>query len=97
MDFLQNEIVLGVLVFTIAVNMMVFVILGARKLLVSSGNVSISMNDAAKSVDASTPLGKAALDIFSKFCEDGDSETDYSGISKTVSYTHLTLPTTPYV
>ena len=51
MDFLQNEIVLGVLVFTIAVNMMVFVILGARKLLVSSGNVSISMNDAAKSVD----------------------------------------------
>ena len=36
MDFLQNEIVLGVLVFTIAVNMMVFVILGARKLLVSS-------------------------------------------------------------
>ena len=29
--------------------------------------------DAAKSVDASTPLGKAALDIFSKFCEDGDS------------------------
>jgi 3-hydroxyisobutyrate dehydrogenase len=38
--------------------------------------------DAAKSVNASTPLGKAALDIFSKFCEDGDSETDYSGISK---------------
>ena len=41
-------------------------------------------NDAAKSVDASTPLGKAALDIFSKFCEDGDSETDYSGISKMI-------------
>ena len=40
--------------------------------------------DAAKSVDASTPLGKAALDIFSKFCEDGDSETDYSGISKKI-------------
>ena len=40
--------------------------------------------DAAKSVDASTPLGKAALDIFSKFCEDGDSETDYSGISKMI-------------
>ena len=49
MNFLQNEIVLGVLVFTIAVNMMVFVILGARKLLVSSGNVSISMNDAVQS------------------------------------------------
>ena len=38
--------------------------------------------DAANSVNADTPLGKAALDIFSKFCEDGDSETDYSGISK---------------
>ena len=51
MNFLQNEIVLGVLVFTIAVNMMVFVILGARKLLVSSGNVNISMNDAVQSLD----------------------------------------------
>ena len=40
--------------------------------------------DAAKSVNASTPLGKAALDIFSKFCEDGDSETDYSGISRMI-------------
>ena len=29
-------------------------------------------------------LGKAALEIFSKFCEDGDSETDYSGISKKI-------------
>ena len=51
MNFLQNEIVLGVLVFTLAVNLMVFIILGARKLLVSSGNVSISMNEAAKSVE----------------------------------------------
>ena len=51
MNFIQNEIVLGVLVFTIAVNLMVFVILGARKLLVSSGNINISMNDAAKSID----------------------------------------------
>ena len=41
-------------------------------------------NDAAKSVDASTPLGKAALQIFSDFCNDGDSETDYSGISKKI-------------
>ena len=41
-------------------------------------------NDAAKSVDASTPLGKAALEIFSDFCKDGDSETDYSGISKKI-------------
>ena len=41
-------------------------------------------NDAAKSVDASTPLGKAALEIFSDFCNNGDSETDYSGISKKI-------------
>jgi len=41
-------------------------------------------NDAANSVDASTPLGKAALEIFSDFCKDGDSETDYSGISKKI-------------
>jgi 3-hydroxyisobutyrate dehydrogenase len=41
-------------------------------------------NDAAKSVDASTPLGNAALEIFSDFCKDGDSETDYSGISKKI-------------
>ena len=40
--------------------------------------------DAAQSVDASTPLGKAALEIFSKFCDEGDSETDYSGISKMI-------------
>ena len=42
------------------------------------------VNDAATSVDASTPLGKAALEIFSDFCIDGDSETDYSGISKKI-------------
>ena len=40
--------------------------------------------DAAQSVDASTPLGKAALEIFSKFCDEGYSETDYSGISKMI-------------
>ena len=51
MNFLQNEIFLGVLVFTLAVNMMVFIILVARKLLVSSGNVSISMNEDAKSIN----------------------------------------------
>ena len=53
----------------------------------ASGLSSKDLNlarDAAKSVEASTPLGKAALDIFSKFCEDGDSETDYSGISKMI-------------
>ena len=40
--------------------------------------------DAAISVNALTPLGKAALEIFSKFCDEGDSETDYSGISKMI-------------
>ena len=46
MNFIQNEIVLGVLVFTIAVNLMVFVILGARKLLVSSGNIKSYWSEA---------------------------------------------------
>ena len=41
-------------------------------------------NDAATSVNASTPLGKAALKIFSDFCEEGDADTDYSGISKKI-------------
>ncbi|MEL0246862.1 MAG: NAD-binding protein, partial [Alphaproteobacteria bacterium] len=41
-------------------------------------------NDAATSVNASTPLGKAALKIFSDFCEEGDEDTDYSGISKKI-------------
>ena len=40
--------------------------------------------DAATSVNASTPLGKAALKIFSDFCEEGDADTDYSGISKKI-------------
>ena len=53
MEIFQNEIILGVLVFTLAVNFMVFIILGARKLLVSTGDVNISMNDNAKSVQVS--------------------------------------------
>ena len=47
---LENEIFLGILVFTIAVNTMVLIILGARRLLVSTGNITIEMNDSAKSV-----------------------------------------------
>ena len=38
----------------------------------------------AKEVKASTPLGSAALDIFNKFCEDGNSNTDFSAISKVI-------------
>ena len=41
-------------------------------------------NDAADAVNANTPLGKAALKIFSDFCEEGDADTDYSGISKKI-------------
>ena len=49
-SLLENEIILGILVFTIAVNTMVLIILGARRLLVSTGNITIEMNDSAKSV-----------------------------------------------
>ena len=47
---LETEIILGILVFTIAVNTMVLIILGARRLLVSTGDITIEMNDSAKSV-----------------------------------------------
>ena len=40
--------------------------------------------DAAVGVDASIPMGLAALSIFSLFCANGDSETDYSGVSKLI-------------
>tara|TARA_B110000014_G_C20125214_1_gene598755 strand:- start:342 stop:1580 length:1239 start_codon:yes stop_codon:yes gene_type:complete len=42
--FFENEIILGILVFTLAVNTMVFIILGARRVLVSTGEVSININ-----------------------------------------------------
>ena len=40
--------------------------------------------DAALSVNATTPLAAHALAIFSHFCDSGDSQTDYSGISKLI-------------
>lgn len=40
--------------------------------------------DAAHSVNATTPLAAHALAIFSHFCDSGDSQTDYSGISKLI-------------
>jgi len=40
--------------------------------------------ECAKEVEASTPLGSTALDIFNKFCEDGYSNTDFSAISKVI-------------
>ena len=41
-------------------------------------------NECAKSVDAITPLGKMALDIYSKFCEEGNDAKDFSAISKVI-------------
>ena len=41
-------------------------------------------NDCAKNVNASTPLGQMALEIYSKFCEDGNASKDFSAISKII-------------
>ena len=41
-------------------------------------------NECAKSVNAITPLGKMALDIYSKFCEEGNDTKDFSAISKLI-------------
>tara|TARA_Y100000590_G_C15708675_1_gene1009530 strand:- start:180 stop:1418 length:1239 start_codon:yes stop_codon:yes gene_type:complete len=44
-DLLQNDIFLGVLAFTVAVNLMVLIILFARKFLIATGNVQIELNN----------------------------------------------------
>ena len=41
-------------------------------------------NECAKSVDAETPLGKMALEIYNKFCEEGNDAKDFSAISKVI-------------
>ena len=41
-------------------------------------------NECAKSVDADTPLGKMALEIYNKFCEEGNDTKDFSAISKAI-------------
>ena len=41
-------------------------------------------NDCAKNANASTPLGQMALEIYSKFCEDGNATKDFSAISKVI-------------
>ena len=41
-------------------------------------------NECAKSVDADTPLGKIALEIYDKFCKEGNDEKDFSAISKVI-------------
>ena len=40
--------------------------------------------DCAKNVNAITPMGKMALEIYSKFCEDGNDDKDFSAISKVI-------------
>ncbi|MDC0454697.1 3-hydroxyisobutyrate dehydrogenase [Candidatus Pelagibacter sp.] len=41
-------------------------------------------NECAKSVSADTPLGKMALEIYEKFCKDGNDDKDFSAISKVI-------------
>jgi len=41
-------------------------------------------NECAKQVNASTPLGAIALEIYNKFCEEGNDSKDFSAISKVV-------------
>ena len=41
-------------------------------------------NECATNVNASTPLGRMALDIYSKFCKDGNETKDFSAISKAI-------------
>ena len=41
-------------------------------------------NECANQVKALTPLGKLALDIYDKFCKDGNDKMDFSAISKVI-------------
>ena len=40
--------------------------------------------ECAKSVDADTPLGKMALEIYDQFCKEGNESKDFSAISKVI-------------
>ena len=41
-------------------------------------------NDCAQSVNAETPLGKMALEIYDQFCKEGNDTKDFSAISKVI-------------
>ena len=41
-------------------------------------------NECAKQVNASTPLGTMELNIYNKFCEEGNDNKDFSAISKAI-------------
>ena len=59
-NFIQNDIFLGVLSFTIAVNLMVIIILFSRKYLIATGNVEIELNEDANRM-LSVPAGGKLL------------------------------------
>jgi len=42
---IQNDIFLGVIAFTLAINLMVIVILVSRKFLIASGDIEIQLNE----------------------------------------------------
>ena len=50
-------------------------------------------NECAKQVNASTPLGAMALEIYNKFCEEGNDTKDFSAISKVVGGDAWNYPT----
>jgi len=41
-------------------------------------------NECAKTVNAETPLGKMALEIYNQFCKEGNDSKDFSAISKVI-------------
>ena len=41
-------------------------------------------NECAKNVNANTPLGKMALEIYDQFCKEGNETKDFSAISKVI-------------
>ena len=41
-------------------------------------------NDCARGVNAETPLGKMALEIYDQFCKEGNDNKDFSAISKVI-------------
>ena len=54
-------------------------------------------NECAKQVSASTPLANMALEIYDKFCEEGNGEKDFSAISKVIGGDYNQLLLTIYL
>jgi 3-hydroxyisobutyrate dehydrogenase len=49
-------------------------------------------NDCAQSVNAETPLGKMALEIYDQFCKEGNDTKDFSAISKVIGVSDWDYP-----